>query len=93
MVRVFTSPFLWTRVRSRALSTLVRSSVAYTKPESQHHESTSTTPSGLSDEQRACLDRAVRVDQAGEVAANWIYRGQMAVLGKHQEAGLIIQVS
>jgi len=52
---------------------------------------TSSTPE-LTEEQRAILDRAIRVDQAGEIAANWIYRGQMAVLGKDAVAGPLIQV-
>jgi ubiquinone biosynthesis monooxygenase Coq7 len=47
---------------------------------------------GLSPEQREVLASAVRVDQAGEIAANWIYRGQMAVLGKDPKAGPVIQV-
>lgn len=34
---------------------------------------------------------ALRVDHAGEVAANWIYRGQMAVLGKDPQSGPLIQ--
>ena len=34
----------------------------------------------------------VRVDQAGEIGANWIYKGQMAVLGKDKKVGPIIQV-
>lgn len=34
----------------------------------------------LSKAQRAYLDRVIRVDQAGELGANYIYRGQYAVL-------------
>ncbi|KAL5511448.1 hypothetical protein ACEPAH_4664 [Sanghuangporus vaninii] len=41
--------------------------------------------------QYACLDRAIRVDQAGEIAANYIYKGQMAVLGKDKALRPIIQ--
>jgi ubiquinone biosynthesis monooxygenase Coq7 len=33
------------------------------------------------------------VDQAGEIAANWIYRGQFAVLGRDPRVGPLIQVS
>jgi len=54
-------------------------------------ESTMGTPEHLSPAQRETLARAIRVDQAGEVAANWIYRGQMAILGKDVVAGPVIQ--
>jgi len=37
------------------------------------------------------LDSALRVDHAGEVAANWIYRGQYAVLGRDKDVGPVIQ--
>ena len=47
----------------------------------------------LGPEDRKRLDVALRVDQAGEVAANWIYKGQMDVLGDKQPFGGIIQVS
>ena len=43
--------------------------------------------------QRGTLENALRVDQAGEVAANWIYKGQMAVLGHDLVAGPLIQES
>ena len=47
--------------------------------------SSSSSSSGklepLSDAQRAYLDRAIRVDQAGELGADYIYRGQIFVLG------------
>jgi ubiquinone biosynthesis monooxygenase Coq7 len=52
---------------------------------------TTTTPTGLSKAQQAKLDAALRVDQAGEVAANWIYKGQMAVLGRDPVTGPLIQ--
>ncbi|KAF8326100.1 COQ7 protein [Cantharellus anzutake] len=45
----------------------------------------------LSQAGRNVVSEVIRVDQAGEVAANWIYRGQMAVLGKDQVLGPIIQ--
>ena len=44
------------------------------------------------DEKRS-LDAALRVDQAGEVAANYIYMGQLAVLGRDPVCGPLIQVS
>ena len=42
--------------------------------------------------QREMLDSALRVDQAGEVAANWIYKGQMYILGQNPTVGPLIQV-
>jgi ubiquinone biosynthesis monooxygenase Coq7 len=50
-----------------------------------------TTPDDITTAQRDALDRALRVDQAGEVAANWIYKGQLLVLGRDAIAGPIIQ--
>ncbi|KIY51134.1 ubiquinone biosynthesis protein COQ7 [Fistulina hepatica ATCC 64428] len=65
---------------------------AYTKPKSGSPDpATTTTPSGLTREQRAALDSALRVDQAGEIAANWIYKGQMAVLGRDPQTRDLIQ--
>ncbi|WVW78694.1 hypothetical protein I302_100654 [Kwoniella bestiolae CBS 10118] len=39
-------------------------------------EATTTTPPDLTPEQRTLIDSIIRVDQAGELGANWIYRGQ-----------------
>ena len=41
---------------------------------------------------RALIDRIIRVDRAGELAANWIYSGQHAVLGSDVKMGPLIQV-
>ena len=41
---------------------------------------------------RELIDRIIRVDQAGELAADRIYAGQMAVLGR-TDVGPTIQVS
>ncbi len=35
----------------------------------------------------------IRVDRAGELAANWIYSGQSAVLGTDPQVGKLIRVS
>ena len=40
---------------------------------------------------KAFLDRVLRVDHAGELGANRIYQGQMAVLGK-SSVGPVIEV-
>jgi len=56
-------------------------------------QSTSTTPEDLTNEQRRALNSAIRVDQAGELAANAIYQGQLFILGRDAKVGPIIQVS
>ncbi|KAN0075230.1 Ubiquinone biosynthesis protein Coq7 [Tylopilus felleus] len=73
----------------RALST--RASAIYTDPTSARLPALTSTPSGLTQRQRAALDSALRVDQAGEIAANYIYKGQMAVLGRDSTVGPLIQ--
>jgi ubiquinone biosynthesis monooxygenase Coq7 len=51
----------------------------------------STFPSlDISPAQREILDDALRVDQSGEITVNWMYRGQVTVLGR---VGSLIQVS
>lgn len=52
-----------------------------------------TSPLDLTHAQREALDSALRVDQAGEIAANWIYKGQMVVLGHDPSLRSLIQVS
>lgn len=64
----------------------------YTDPSNSTHPAVTTSPFSITSEQRAALDSALRVDQAGEVAANWIYKGQLSVLGKDATAGPMIQV-
>ena len=55
--------------------------------------STSSTPDDLSPSQRRLLEAALRVDQAGEVAANYIYEGQLAILRRDPVASTLIQAS
>ena len=86
------------RGRVRHVSTTLKSplstraSETYTHPSNTLDAAVSTTPHDITPEQRRALDAALRVDQAGELAANWIYRGQMVVLGKHPKLGPLIQV-
>ncbi|TFK55298.1 COQ7-domain-containing protein [Heliocybe sulcata] len=76
----------------RALSTTPSfPSAPYLNPSKACDPAVSATPDDLSPAQRHVLDSALRVDQAGEVAANWIYRGQMSVLGRDPKTGPIIQ--
>lgn len=51
----------------------------------------SSTPN-VSEEQRRALDSALRVDQAGEIAATWIYKGQISVLGGDKKLDHLLQV-
>ncbi|KAI0287931.1 COQ7 protein [Russula brevipes] len=53
--------------------------------------STSSTPDDLSPSQRGALESALRVDQAGEVAANYIYAGQLAILRHDPPTAALIQ--
>ncbi|KAG0378988.1 ubiquinone biosynthesis monooxygenase Coq7 [Mortierella sp. AD032] len=68
-----------------------------TNPSSSSSDSSSSTgtapvpPLRLSKEQRELLEEMIRVDQAGELGANWIYRGQYAVLGSDKKVGPLLQ--
>ncbi|EIN07567.1 COQ7 protein [Punctularia strigosozonata HHB-11173 SS5] len=66
-------------------------SAAYTDGARSHEAAVTTSPEGLSSSQRETLNSALRVDQAGELAADWIYRGQLAVLRRDPSAGPVIQ--
>ncbi|VEL42357.1 unnamed protein product [Protopolystoma xenopodis] len=48
--------------------------------------------SKLAPRTRALLDKIIRVDHAGEIGANRIYQGQLAILGKTPD-GPTISVS
>lgn len=50
------------------------------------------TPRDLTREQKKLLDSAIRVNHAGEIAANWIYRGQLAVFRQDPVLGPLVQV-
>ncbi|TPX37266.1 hypothetical protein SeMB42_g06971 [Synchytrium endobioticum] len=47
----------------------------------------SSPPPKLTPEQRQSIHSMLRVDHAGEIGADYIYRGQLAVLGAHSPAG------
>jgi ubiquinone biosynthesis monooxygenase Coq7 len=64
----------------------------YTNPANSTDTAVTASPGNLSRAQRQMLDSALRVDQAGEVAANWIYKGQMFVLHHDPVAGPLIEV-
>ena len=73
-------------------TTRALASAAYTDPLRCDGPAANTTPSNLTPQQREILDSALRVDQAGEIAANWIYKGQHLVLGRDASTGPLIQV-
>lgn len=57
----------------------------------EQHPGTTSSPS-LTPEQRRLLEEIVRVDHAGELGANWIYRGQKwgsAVRGDGKTVGKV----
>ncbi|KAF9175292.1 ubiquinone biosynthesis monooxygenase Coq7 [Mortierella sp. AD011] len=60
-------------------------------PSSSSSSDSSVPPLRLSKEQRDMLAEMIRVDQAGELGANWIYRGQYAVLGSDKKVGPLLQ--
>ncbi|KAJ7632363.1 COQ7 protein [Roridomyces roridus] len=75
------------------LSTTVRraySSAIYLNPSRAKDAAVCTTPT-ITHVQRQQLDSALRVDQAGEIAANYIYMGQMSVLGRNRALRPLIQ--
>ncbi|KAH8980823.1 COQ7 protein [Lactarius hatsudake] len=79
------------RLRSFIHTQRATPSSAYLDPTRSSDASTSSTPDDLSPSQRRVLEAALRVDQAGEVAANYIYAGQFAVLRRDPAAGALIQ--
>ena len=68
-------------------------SAAYFDPSKAADPSVAQTPENLTEAQCEELRSALRVDQAGEVAANYIYKGQLAVLSRDPKYGPLIQVS
>ncbi|KAH9923994.1 COQ7 protein [Epithele typhae] len=63
----------------------------YLDPARSEEPSVTTTPNALPAHLRHEMESALRVDQAGELAANWIYKGQYAVLGRDPTTGPLIQ--
>lgn len=80
-----------TSVRRLVTDTKILASSVYMDPKKTKDPAVSTTPRNITKEQRAALEAAIRVDQAGEVAANWIYMGQYAVLGREPKTGALLQ--
>lgn len=68
-------------------------SAVYFDPSNASEPSVTLTPENLTKAQREELQNALRVDQAGEVAANYIYKGQLAIFQKDPKYGRLIQAS
>ena len=88
----------YSRLRPGGLRSLIHTqrptpSSVYLDPARSLDASTSSTPDDLSSAQRKVLEAALRVDQAGEVAANYIYAGQLAVLRRDPATAALIQAS
>jgi hypothetical protein len=81
------------RLRSFVHSEETLPSSAYLDSGRGHDVCTGSTPDDLSSSQRRVLEAALRVDQAGEVAANYIYKGQLAVLRHDPATASLIQAS
>ncbi|KAM6500752.1 COQ7 protein [Amanita muscaria] len=76
---------------TRCLSHRAQPSAVYLDAQMLNDPAIATTPQNLDSNQRHVLDSAIRVDQAGEVAANWIYKGQYCVLRQDPITGPLIQ--
>ena len=66
-------------------------SEAYTNASKREDPAVQSSPEDLTPSERHALESALRVDQAGEIAANYIYKGQMTVLGRDRQVGNLIQ--
>ncbi|KAF9433101.1 ubiquinone biosynthesis monooxygenase Coq7 [Entomortierella beljakovae] len=79
--------------------TLTTSTISHQTAPTQNNDSSNPSPISsdpvpplrLSKAQREMLEEMIRVDQAGELGANWIYRGQYAVLGSDKKVGPLLQ--
>src|SRR5438270_13209962 len=67
------------------------SSAKYNSPKEENNHQIKNIP--LTPKQRQLIDSMIRIDQAGEIGANYIYKGQMAILGNDKKVGPIIQVN
>ncbi|KAJ3050284.1 ubiquinone biosynthesis monooxygenase Coq7 [Rhizophlyctis rosea] len=66
-------------------------STAYTPAEDSNPHQPPSTPQPLTQEQKDLLASFLRVDHAGELGANWIYKGQHAVLKSDPKTGPMIE--
>ena len=67
------------------------SSAKYNSEGPNNHDQNKNIP--LTPNQKKLIDSMIRIDQAGEIGANYIYKGQIAILGNDKKVGPIIQVN
>ncbi|TFY54901.1 hypothetical protein EVG20_g9521 [Dentipellis fragilis] len=88
------------QIHTRPLCTAQRSVTTHLRPQPSTHYfdvsrvdpyPVSSTPQSLPTSQQHVLDAVLRVDQAGEVAANYIYRGQFRVFENDKQLAPLIQ--
>ncbi|KAI0648212.1 COQ7 protein [Trametes meyenii] len=84
-------PGLVSALRAHSTNARPLPSNAYVNPAHADDASVLTTPETVSAGAREELESALRVDQAGELAANWIYKGQHDILGRDPATGPLIQ--
>ncbi|KAF9109741.1 ubiquinone biosynthesis monooxygenase Coq7 [Mortierella sp. AM989] len=82
---------LTTSATTRQATTTSNSAENNSSNNNSSSSDSSVPPLRLSKEQRDMLEEMIRVDQAGELGANWIYRGQYAVLGSDKKVGPLLQ--
>ncbi|GBB90294.1 hypothetical protein RclHR1_01720015 [Rhizophagus clarus] len=66
-------------------------SVKYNSPHKEPNNHDQNKKISLTPKQRKLIDSMIRIDQAGEIGANYIYKGQIAILGNDKKVGPIIQ--
>jgi len=81
------------RIFTRSLSTAKKplASDVYTSFTPNTSAAVTSTPT-ISAAQRESLDSSLRINQAGEIAANAIYQGQHLVFRRDKELGPLIKV-
>ncbi|KAJ3410153.1 hypothetical protein HDV05_004033 [Chytridiales sp. JEL 0842] len=84
-----------TSIKEISLRSSFHSSSSVSSAHDPSHAPNSSSPNGshskLTPEQRQMLETMLRVDHAGELGADAIYKGQMAVLGRDPKLGPLIQ--
>ena len=58
----------------------------------ERNAATTETPADLTPAQKELVARIIRVDQAGEVGANWIYRGQKMAMALRGDTKSVKQI-
>ena len=77
---------------SQSSSTPSDNNASTSTSSAQPHSQSPSQDRPLTPVERAFLDKAIRVDQAGELAANYIHAGQTCVLGCDPQVGNVVKV-